>query len=138
MSIYRPPMLWTQFYEKLAHLFYSVAACDRTITLKEVAKLKELLQSTWIDLEPSLDEYGYDAAYQIEAVFDWLLDEQPTPEEGFKEFSSFITEHSGFIDDRLGALIIESANKIALASYGKNKSELTLLFKLEKLLQTAT
>ncbi|QNL50153.1 hypothetical protein H8S90_00510 [Olivibacter sp. SDN3] len=138
MNIHRPPILWTEFYGKLAYLFYNVAACDQTITSKEIAKLKELLLSTWLDLEPSLDEYGYDAAYQIEAVFDWLLDQRPPPEEGFREFSAFIKENPGFVDKRLGALIIKSANQLAEASYGKNKSELTFLFKLEKLIQTVT
>lgn len=128
----RPHALWVKFYESLAHLFYGIASCDDKVEKKEVASVKYLLNNIWLDLEPSFDEYGYDAAYQIEAVFDWLIDTRPTSERAFLHFCSFIKEHPGFVDEKLAALILDSANKIAYAFNGRNKSELGLIFRLEQ------
>ncbi|WP_028297809.1 hypothetical protein [Olivibacter sitiensis] len=128
----RPHSLWVKFYENLAHLFYSIASCDDRIDDKEVASVKYLLNNVWLDLEPSFDEYGYDAAYQIEAVFDWLVDTKPSSEKAFQRFCKFVQEHPGFVDKKLTTLIIDSANKIAYAFRGRNKSELGLIFRLEQ------
>lgn len=133
----RTPQLWTKFYENLAFLFYSLTYCDGTITKEEATAVKELVQQVWLDFEPSLDEYGYDAAYQIQAVFDWLFDSRPTPSSAFKRFSGFVADHPSFIDQKLAEVIFSSANKIASAYAHRNKSELGYLYLLQELLKDA-
>lgn len=131
----RTPQLWTKFYENLAFLFYSLTYCDRDITDKEVEAVKGLVQEAWLDFEPSLDEYGYDAAYQIQAVFDWLFDSRPTASSAFKRFSSFVDDHPSFIDQKLAEAIFSSANKIVSAYGHRNKIELGYLYLLQDVLK---
>jgi len=134
----RTPQLWTKFYENLAFLFYSMTYCDGNITKEETAAVKDLLQQVWLDFEPSLDEYGYDAAYQIQAVFDWLFDTRPTASSAFKRFSTFVSDHPSFIDQHLAETIFSSANKIASSSANRNKSELGYLYLLQEILKGAS
>ncbi|HWV70906.1 MAG TPA: hypothetical protein VN040_04300 [Pseudosphingobacterium sp.] len=131
----RTPQLWTKFYESLAFLFYSLAYCDGNIRKEEVAAVKELVQQAWLDFEPSLDEYGYDAAYQLEAVFDWLLERQPTAAVAFRRFNSFVKEHPSFIDQKIAENIFRSASQLVASYAGKNKSELGFLYLLQDILQ---
>ena len=131
----RTAPLWTRFYESLAFLFYGLTYRDGEVRKEEIALVKKLIQEVWLDLEPSLDEYGYDAAYQIEAVFDWLFEMRPTHLWAVKKFERFVHEHPGFVDDKLAQQIWESANRIAAACAGKNKSELTYLYQLQEILK---
>lgn len=133
----RTPQLWTKFYESLAFLFYSLTYCDGNINKKEVAAVKYLLQQIWLDFEPSLDDYGYDAAYQIQAVFDWLFDERPSAPSAFGKFSSFVKEHPSFIDQKIAENIVVSAKAIVSSFAGVNKSELNFLYQLCAMLPEA-
>ncbi|WP_164110201.1 MULTISPECIES: hypothetical protein [Sphingobacterium] len=134
----RTAQQWTKFYENLGFLFYSLTCCDRRVTPSEKAIIKDLVNRTWINLEPSLDEYGYDAAYQIEAVTDWLFEEKPSARIAFKRFVDFVEGHPGFIDHRMANIIFSSANSITAASARKNKSELGYLYLLHGILKKAT
>ena len=62
------------FYQQLGKLFYSAASVDNTVHEDEMAQLKEIVKKEWLPLENSLSEFGDDAAYQIEIVFDWLVE----------------------------------------------------------------
>lgn len=126
--------LWNRFYAKLGHLCYAIAACDKTVTLAEINKVKELVKNDWVDVEPTLDPYGSDAAYQIEILFDWLEENIPESEISFKEFSDFAKQNPQFFVPEIKERVIMTADRIAATFAGKNKSELTLLFKLHKVL----
>ncbi len=62
------------FYQQLGKLFYAVADSDNNIQQDEINKLKKVVREEWLPIEDSVDEFGTDAAYQIEIVFDWLLE----------------------------------------------------------------
>ncbi|NGY36599.1 hypothetical protein FQU23_003625 [Flavobacterium sp. XN-5] len=47
---------------------------DKTVQKEEIEKLKELVQKEWLPVEDSSDIFGSDSAYQIEIVFDWLVE----------------------------------------------------------------
>ena len=126
--------LWNRFYAKLGNLCYAIAACDKKVTPAEIQKVKELVKKDWVNLESSLDPYGSDAAYQIEIFFEWLEENNPSYEVSFEEFSDFARENPQFFIPVIKERVIKTADRIAAAFAGKNKSELTLLFKLHKVL----
>ncbi|WP_025743258.1 hypothetical protein [Aquimarina pacifica] len=118
------------FYQHLGKLFYAIAAADKVVRSSERQSLQEFVQSVWVTLEDQEDEFGDDTAYQIEIVFDWLDHEEPSTESCFKEFESYYIKHPSFFSKNIKQLIWDTANAIADAFAGKNKSELTMLGKL--------
>lgn len=126
--------LWLTFYQMLGYLCYAIAAADEKLTPAEAAQLKRLVTDEWLEVEGSLDEYGEDAAFQTEIVFDWLSDSRVSSEEAFRIFSDFFTAHPQFFNNSLKKGIWSTANAVAEAFHGKNKAEIELLARLKKLL----
>lgn len=65
-----------ELYQNLGKLFYAVAIADKSIRPIEVEKMKEDVRKYWLTVDGVEDEFGTDAAYQIEIVFDWLQQEE--------------------------------------------------------------
>ncbi len=124
------------FYQKLGSLFFAVAMADGSVHTKEVDKLKSILREKWLPLDSIEDEYGTDSAFQIEIIFDWLLENEKTSFECFEDFTGFYKEHTRIFSDKVKALIMETAGSIASSFAGKNKSELMLLAKLQLLFRS--
>lgn len=122
-----------QFYQNLGKLFFAVAMADKSVRPKEVEKLTEDVRTYWLDLDHTWDEFGTDAAYQIEIVFDWLLNEEKDSETYFDEFADFYHEHPDKFSRPIKTLILHTCNDIANSFAGKNKSELIILAKLQNL-----
>lgn len=131
MSINQP--LSTQAYQHIGYLFYAVAAADKRITIEEVETLKTLVKNYWLDLESTNDRFGSDAAYQIEIVFDWLVEADWESDTCFTKFEDYYKEHSNLFSENIKSLIIKTASTIAESYAGKNKSELIILAKIETL-----
>jgi hypothetical protein len=124
-------------YQKVGGLFFAVAMADGTVHIKEVDQLKSLVREKWLPLYDREDEYGSDAAFQIEIVFDWLLENEKTSAECFASFVTFYKEHKAVFSQQVKALIYETCNAIAYSFSGKNKAELILLANLQLLFQSA-
>ncbi|MBM1106574.1 hypothetical protein JQC67_10530 [Aurantibacter crassamenti] len=124
-----------KLYQKVGNLFFAIAMADDTVHSKEIDKLKSLVREKWLPLDDIEDAYGSDAAYQIEIVFDWLLANEKTSGECFKNFTEFYNEHKAIFSEKIKKLIRETANAIAYSFSGKNKSELILLGTLQLLFQ---
>ncbi|MDI1303715.1 MAG: hypothetical protein PSX42_02480 [bacterium] len=124
----------THFYEHLGKVFYSIAAIDKNIRKEEIDKLKQIIQTEWLPLENSFNEFGDDTAYEIEIVFDWLLANEWELEQVIPNFKIFRTEHQSLFTPAVNALIIKTANAIATSFSGKNKSEHVLLSQLSSIL----
>ena len=62
------------FYQQLGKLFYGIASADKTVGKEEIAQLKEIVKKEWVPIENTFNEFGDDSAYQIEIVFDWLVE----------------------------------------------------------------
>ena len=121
-----------QFYQKLGKLFYAIAAVDKNVREVEYEKLKEIVRSEWLAVDDFLDDFHTDAAYQIEAVFDWLLAQESIDADvWYTDFIEFKNEHKQLFPKHIKALILKTANAIAASFLGKNKSELILLARLE-------
>jgi hypothetical protein len=123
------------FYQKTGELFYAIAAADKVVRKSEYQSLKDMVQSDWKDLDDLQDDYGVDAAYQLEIVFDWLDYESLEANLCFESFRDFYKEHPALFTKKRKELILKTANSIANAFSGKNKSELVLLGKLQLLLK---
>jgi len=121
------------FYQKTGSLFFAFANADGTVHAKEAAILKSLVREKWLSLDTIEDDYGTDAAFQIEIVFDWLLEEDKKSTDCFTDFTDFYKEHTSVFTEPIKDLIFETASAIANAFSGKNKSELVLLGKLRLL-----
>ena len=67
-------------------------------------------------------------AKKEEEIEIWLVDLDHTC---FKEFLEYKNEHTYFFTDTIKQLILKTANAIAAAFAGKNKSELIMLAKLD-------
>ena len=121
------------FYQKIGRLFYAVAMADGNVHSDEIDRLKQIVRDTWLPHDDLVDEYGSDAAFQIEIVFDWLLENEQDSKASYEEFREFYKEHPKIFTVDVKALVIKTANAIASAYAGKNKSELTILGKLQLL-----
>ncbi len=124
-----------EFYQNLGKLFYAVAMADKKVVPKEIEKLKEDVRKYWLPVDEIEDEFGADAAYQIEIVFDWLQQEEKESQLYFDEFIDFFKEHPSKFNAHIKQLIWRTADGIASSFSGKNKSELILLAKLKLLLK---
>ncbi len=125
-----------ELYQNLGKLFYAIAMADNTIRPIEVKRLKEAIKEKWLDVDEVEDEFGEDAAYQIEIVFDWLQEEEKEGQIYFEEFKEFFQEHKDRITPNMTTLIWRTAESIAASFAGKNKSELIILAKLKLFLKS--
>ncbi|WP_378182761.1 hypothetical protein [Aquimarina sp. SS2-1] len=123
------------FYQNLGKLFYSIAAADKIVRKSEYLSLRNLVKSEWLAVDDLEDEFGADAAFQIEIVFDWLDYKELEAENCFNEFASFYKENTSLFTDRIKQLIWNTSNSIANAFSGKNKSELMMLGRLQLIFQ---
>ena len=124
----------THLYEHLGKVFYCIAAVDTIVRKEEIDQLKQTLKTEWLPLENTYNEFGDDAAYEIEIVFDWLLANKWNFEQALPEFKTFKNEHPSLFSHQLNALILITAKSIAASFSGKNKSERTLLIQLSAIL----
>lgn len=124
-----------ELYQNLGKLFYAIAMADKKVVPEEIEKLKDDVRKYWLSVDDIEDEFGTDAAYQIEIVFDWLQEEELESQLYFEEFMDFFKAHPSKFNDRIKELIWVTADDIASSFAGKNKSELIFLAKLKMLLQ---
>lgn len=124
-----------QFYRSLGHLFYAIASADKKIRKEEIDTLNKTVKELWLSVDDYTDNFGTDSAYQIEVVFDWLLEEGVSSEDCFKNFKAFYEENTSLFNPKIKHLIIETADKIANSVAGRNKAELVVLANLSRLIQ---
>ncbi|MAP55106.1 hypothetical protein [Altibacter sp.] len=120
-----------KFYQKIGKLFYAVAAADKVVRKAEYDMLLDIVSSHWMNVDEVEDEFHSDAAFQIEIVFGWLDYNNAAADDCFEEFREFKKEHEHLFDDKRKKLIWKTAQAIADAFAGTNKSELVLLSKLK-------
>ena len=124
------------FNQEIGQLFYAIAAADKVVRKSEYDALCKLVKESWLTQDEYKDEFGVEAAYQIEIVFDWFDYENLVAEDCFEAFSDYYKEHKYLFTETKKKLIIKTAHAIAGAFSGKNKSELILLAKLSILFKS--
>jgi hypothetical protein len=123
------------FYRQLGKIFYSIAAADKNVRKEEITKLKEIVQKEWIPFDDTFDAFGSDSAYQIEIVFDWLVENEWGIEQVFPDFKLFRREHDRLFTPQTNALILKTAHAIGGSFLGKNKSEQLFISHLNAVLE---
>ena len=122
-----------EFYQNLGRLFYAVALADHSIHIQEIERLKEVVREHWLDVDDIKDEYGNDAAFQIETIFNQLLEYGQKADGMFQEFKDFYVDHKTLFPTKIKQLIKLTARAISSAFAGNNKSELIMLGRIELL-----
>jgi hypothetical protein len=123
------------FYQKLGKLFYSIASADKEVQKEEVSQLKKLVKKQWVPQEDSLNEFGDDAAYQIEIVFDWLLANDGHIKSVIPDLIDYKKEHPSIFTPKMNVLILNTAHSIADSFSGEQKVELDLINELSEVLK---
>ena len=122
-------------YQEIGQLFYAIAAADKVVRQAEYDALRNLVKVEWSSMDEYTDEFGVNAVYQMEIVFDWFDYEQLDANDCFESFAHYYKNHKNLFSETKKQLIWKTANSIANAFAGTNKSELILLTKLHFLLQ---
>ncbi|UFH36363.1 hypothetical protein [Flavobacterium acetivorans] len=123
------------FYQHLGKVFYCIAAIDKTVRTEEIERLKKIIKTEWIPLEGTVTEFGDDAAYQIEIIFDWLMENEWDLEQVIPNFKIFRKEHQSLFTPEIRILILKTAIAIVTAFSGENKSEHLIISQLTSILQ---
>ncbi len=120
----------TSFYQMLGRVFYATAQADNHVHEKEVATLKQIVKDLWLDVEDATDEFSSDAAFQIEIVFDYLLENEIVVENVLEDLNEFKAIHTSLFTEKMSKLIMDTASKIAASFAQSNKSEVVFLSEL--------
>ena len=123
------------FNKSLACLFYAIAAADKKVHEKEVVAFEKIIRSSWSDALIDANSGYTDQHYQVEKEFHRLVDKKSDPQRCFDDFMNFMISNQELFPDNIKKLIWKTANTIAIALSGMNKSELILLTKLKMILQ---
>lgn len=122
-----------EFYQSLGKLFYAVANSDKTVSKREFNELKILVKEVWLDLDVVTDEFGDDAAYQIEIVFDHLISEELDSEQCFQDFKDFNQQNKQIFSNQIIKLIWQTCDRISTSFYGLNKAELKMVHRVKSI-----
>ena len=121
-------------YQNLGKLFYAVAAADGIIRDEEIKALHKVVVNRWQNIDDEEDDFGMDAAFQIEIVFEWLNDQDISAEQCYKDFKFFKSRHESLFTTKINRIIWRTVVAIADAFHGKNKAEKEMLAKIKVLL----
>lgn len=134
MNTSEPSQLF--FNQEIGQLFYAIAAADKVVRKSEYDTLCKIVKDSWLTQDEYTDEFGVEAAYQIEIVFDWFDYENLDADDCFEAFSDYFKAHRNLFTETKKELILKTAHAIAGAFSGKNKSELIMLAKLSILFKS--
>ncbi|MBK9109827.1 MAG: hypothetical protein IPM92_16005 [Saprospiraceae bacterium] len=122
------------FYQKLAYLFYAVADADGNVEKQELDKLHEEVLRIWKSLDDGVDEFNTDLSFEIEAVFEWLDENQFSYKDAYTEFKDYALEHKSLFDEDIKKRIMHTARELAAVYRKINHLEENLLHDLENFL----
>lgn len=124
----------SRYYQLIGKLFYSMAAIDGVVRTEEIKTLLTLIQTHWIPLENSADEFGDDAAYQIEIVFDWMVKNNWNEQDVIVELEEFKKVHASLFTKKNNAVLLHTLEKIADSFANRNRSEHLFLHKIKNII----
>lgn len=113
------------FYESLAYLLYAVVVVDNHVRIEEKQKVRELVDDLW-----TIEIQDLDSRSTIFSILKKLFAENYDKELAFLHYKAFFLEHRALFPEELKKKIMFSANKIADAFSGRNKSESVLISRL--------
>ncbi|MDN3724190.1 hypothetical protein QRD02_07330 [Aequorivita sp. SDUM287046] len=122
------------YYQKVAELFYALAATNLVVQKSEFEILGTLVLEQWNNLKYSEDPYFAEAATQMKIVFEWFDYENLDANDCFESFADYKNEHPQLFNNERNNIIWQTANTIVDAFAGKSKAEIKMLSKLNSLL----
>ena len=123
------------FYQLLGRVFYATAQADKVIRPEEVSELKQIVKNVWLDVDKATDQFNSDAAFQIEIVFDFLLENEIIVEGIINQVKSFKSIHTSLFTKNTIELIMKTALGITSSFAKNNKSEVVFLSQLRLALE---
>lgn len=126
---------YQRLYQNLGSLFYAIANADKHVRKSEEITLTEKINSIWVPLDNTRDEFGTDAAQYIFIVFDHLHAEGAEADAAFNKFSSYYNEHTASFDAAIKLKILQTAEAIAGAYSGRSIPESIYLKRLKHLMK---
>ncbi|MFO0479042.1 MAG: hypothetical protein ACK50L_09750 [Bacteroidota bacterium] len=124
------------FYQNLGKLFYAIAAADKVIREEEVKKLKQLVNTEWLNLGGVKDKSEIDAMRQIKIIFNQLRAQSQNTNDSIAEFKLFKKANENLFTNDVKQLIWKTASAITTSFSERNKSELILLAELGIILKS--
>lgn len=118
------PKTHIEFYRRLGHLFYAIAATDSCVRDEEFKALETIIDEEWLPLSE-------DANYILETFKQLQNNEEHNPTSYFQSFINFKRSHYTLFNTTINSKIIKTASAITTSFSGQNKSELILLAKLD-------
>ncbi|WP_299113940.1 hypothetical protein [uncultured Winogradskyella sp.] len=112
-----------ELLEHIAHLFYAIAKADKKLSFEEYVTLTEVLERNWQHIDDT-------NILLIRNTFNALQKQNALSELCFNKFIAYLQHNPKYFTEELKSLILKTANKIAYAFAGINKSELTYMAKL--------
>ncbi|MBK9723190.1 MAG: hypothetical protein IPO78_16535 [Saprospiraceae bacterium] len=98
--------------------------------------LHEEVNQIWKSVDDPVDEFNTDLAFEIEAVFEWLEDNDYSYKDAYNEFIDYAKEHKHLFDTETQSKIRHTCNGIASVFKSINHKEENLLHKLDDFLNT--
>jgi hypothetical protein len=123
------------YFENLGKLFYAIAVSDKKIELEEIEILNQYIEEFWTDCDALEGIAATDPAYQIIITFEKLQEQQTSSTIAYKAFENYYNQNKSFFTNSAKHTILLTAEAIAKAFIGKNKTELGMLTKLKLLLK---
>ncbi|CAL2095645.1 conserved protein of unknown function [Tenacibaculum sp. 190130A14a] len=118
------------FYIAITHLFYSFSMIDKTITIQEKKEIVWAIKEEW-----ATNEYGFNSEELIYETMRNLINGNLSAEKAYDFFKSFFLTNNSFFNNEVNIELLDTCYKICNANNSKNKSELILLAKLQKLIE---
>ncbi|EPR73415.1 hypothetical protein ADIWIN_1445 [Winogradskyella psychrotolerans RS-3] len=113
-----------EFYRRLGHLFYAIAATDNGIKDEEFKILETLVYKDWLS-------ENEDAKSILETFKHLQANEAEDSNTYFQHFVDFKRAHYALFNKTINSKILNTATAITTSFSGQNKSELILLAKLD-------
>lgn len=124
------------FYQNVGKLFYAVAYADKVVRKEEVEELKKVIETVWLPLENSEDEFGMDTAFNIEFMFQYLNESNESAEQSFKDFKLYAKANKDMFSDYVIEISLNTCMAIADSFLGTNKAEKQMIEDLSTFFKT--
>lgn len=125
-----------EFYIAMGKLMYAIADADSVITRQEKAALYRLISTRLTHREMHTDEFGTNDAWYTVFEFEAAEEAGLTANEAFDQFSDFIRDHWGIMDDDLRDICMLLADRLAESYHHTNAREKDMVRRLRDLLYT--
>jgi hypothetical protein len=129
-------MFYEQLYAELGKLYYLLASTDGKVQLAEKEALYQQVKAIWQPVESSVDAFKTDAATQIFYAFDFA-ESEGIDNYSIDDFEAFFHQNKVKFSNLIVANILATAEAVANAYKGQNKSEKAFIEVLDSLLTKA-